>query len=113
MFFARFLVCCLLRVYTAREKGGRAPEADPLQVLIQQMVQEDLQITAQQLWHRLRNEEGKGVIISVDPEPPKSNHTIRMIHFRATDGKVKTAPISGLKHRLSRARRKMNVSLAG
>jgi hypothetical protein len=89
-------------------KGGQAPKADPLSNLIVDLHKEDPQMNGRQLFHALRKEVGKGVIISIDPDGPQSK-----IHFVAADGKVKTASLSGLKHRLSRARKKNIISVAG
>jgi hypothetical protein len=82
-------------------RGGKAPQRDPLQKLIEEIVCQDPKISQPQLWHRLRKEIGNGTIVSIDPEGPA-----RKIHFVASDGKVKTAAVSGLKDRLSRAKQK-------
>lgn len=90
------------------KKGGQAPKADPLSKLVVDLHKANPQMNSRQLFYALRKEVGKGIIVSIDPDGPH-----RLIHFAATDGKVKTASLSGLKHRLSRARKKNIVSLAG
>ncbi len=96
------------------QKGGRAAKSDPLQKLIEKLLQGNLQMNAGQLWHALRKELGKGVITAIDPEPSKDESDAnRKIHFVAADGKVKTAPVCGLKYRLSRAKKKITVSEGG
>lgn len=88
-------------------KGGKAAKRDRLQVLIEAIVAKEPGITERQLWHRLRAEIGNGVIVSIDLDAPASEGHTRRIHFLASDGKVKTAPVSGLKDRLSRAKAKI------
>ena len=88
-------------------KGGRAPKSDSLQELIQEIVHCDPRISQRALWHRLRSEIGKGIIVSIDAERSVAAGFVRKIHFVTGDGKVKTARISGLKNRLSRAKAKL------
>jgi hypothetical protein len=89
-------------------KGGRAPKSDSLQELIQKFVHEDPKISQRQLWYKLRTEIGKGIIVSIDAECPSEDGSLRKIHFMSGDGKVKTARVSGLKNRLSRAKAKLH-----
>jgi hypothetical protein len=89
-------------------KGGRAPKSDSLQELIQRFVHEEPKINRQRLWHRLRAEIGKGIVVSIDAESPSGEGSVRRIHFISRDGKVKTARVSGLKNRLSRAKAKLH-----
>lgn len=89
-------------------KGGRTPKSDSLQELIQKFVHEEPKLNQRQLWHRLRREIGKGIIVSIDADGPNGNDYVKRIHFVSGDGKVKTAPVSGLKNRLSRAKAKLN-----
>ena len=88
-------------------KGGRAPKSDSLQELIQNCAHENPKISQRELWHRLKKEIGKGIIVSIDAESPCEDGSVRKIHFMSSDGKVKTALVSGLKNRLSRAKAKL------
>lgn len=89
-------------------KGRKARKADALQTLILKFVREDLKITCQQLFYKLRSERGPGIAVSIDREsdfPP--GHILR-IHFVDRYGTPRTAPVRGLKDRLSRARKKIH-----
>lgn len=83
----------------ASRKGGRALKTDALQVLIETCVRERPDITQRQLWHRLNKHLGLGVIRAIDSQK---------IEFSARNGEPKTAPVSGLKDRLSRAKSKID-----
>jgi len=78
-------------------KGGSVPKTDALQMLIQVCVREAPEINRRKLWHRLRQELGRGTITAIDAQ---------RIEFRTSNGKFKISPVSGLKDRLSRAKRK-------
>ena len=88
--------------------GGKAPKTDTLSLLIHEIVSADRSIDQQRLLQRLKREEGKGIIDSIDRESELRAGDVREIHFRAHDGRIKTAPISGLKDRLTRIRAKIN-----
>jgi hypothetical protein len=80
-------------------KGGKAPKTDTLQELIVEIVRQKPAIQQQQLFYQLNAAVGKGVISSVDLESQR-------VCF-LTGGRPKTAPLSGLKDRLSRAKRQI------
>ena len=96
--------------------GGKAAKADSLQRIIADVVRQNPEIAVTQLLLELRKHQGDGIIDEVDAT---------RIYFRQTGraamsggGEVvgmkvisASAPISGLKHRLTRARR--NVSKEG
>lgn len=79
-------------------KGGKAKKSDPLQLLIEQVVQKRPSITVRQLERKLRNHQGIDPIVDIDN---------KLITFVATNGNLKEAKMSGLKHRLSRAKKKL------
>jgi hypothetical protein len=76
--------------------GGLAPKPDPLQILIQQLVREMPTINRRGLWFRLKDELGRGIIVAIDRKE---------IRFLTPRCGLKTAPVSGLKDRLHRAKR--------
>jgi hypothetical protein len=79
--------------------GGKAPKADALQKLIRQAVLANEKITEKELLKFLKTQDGEGVIDRIDE---------KSIHF-VTKGKIlKSAPISGLKDRLTRAKKEIN-----
>jgi hypothetical protein len=63
-------------------KGGKALKSDPLSKLIAHLCKENPQITAWQLLHALKSQVGKGVIISIDPEPSQPNGPRRILRGR-------------------------------
>lgn len=93
--------------------GGKAAKADSLQKIITDIVRQSPEIAVTQLLLELRKHQGGGIIDEVDGT---------RIYFRQTGtvamsggGKVvgmkvisASAPISGLKHRLTRARKKVS-----
>jgi hypothetical protein len=89
-------------------KGGRSQKTDVLQRIIIEIVRKRPRITAAQLQHILTREYYPHVIEDVDEES---------IHFTQPDGtkagKSKEAPISGLKDRLSRAKRTLKIAPTG
>jgi hypothetical protein len=84
-------------------KGGRSQKSDALQSLIQDIVQENPKITQGQLLRELTRKQKAGdVVVSIHEEPEG-----KMIHFVDEDETPKKASVSGLKDRLSRAKRKI------
>lgn len=77
-------------------KGGRAPKGDNLQKLIDRIVQKSPHITAPQLEAKLRVMQVSDCIQEIDE---------RTIWFTVSEDRTKTAKISGLKDRLSRAKK--------
>jgi hypothetical protein len=77
--------------------GGLARKADTLQILIQQLVRETPGMSRRELWFQLKREQGRGTIMAIDGKE---------IEFLTSNGKSKSATVSGLKDRLHRAKRK-------
>lgn len=77
--------------------GGRARRRDPLQERIIEIVSRSPEITERELLSRLRNEERGPVIQDIDGDE---------IWFNGRDGISKSASLSGLKDRLSRAKKR-------
>jgi hypothetical protein len=83
------------------KRGGTAPKADALQRLIVEIVQRKPNITEPELLGELENKKLQGIITDID-------HDLNLVEFRNNnDGQLKKAPISGLKDRLSRAKKKL------
>jgi hypothetical protein len=80
-------------------RGGQAEKSDALQQLIEQIAREDPKISGKALLRRLERDADGGVIEEVG----RDSHAIS---FRQANGTLGKAPISGLKDRLSRAKRK-------
>jgi len=79
-------------------KGGNAKKTDKLQLLIEQIVAQRRPITVRQLENELRARQSIGAIEEIDE---------MRIWFTNHNGQSKTATLSGLKDRLSRARTKL------
>jgi hypothetical protein len=77
-------------------RGGRPRRSDALQGLIVEIVARRPGIRASDLFDRLRNQEIGGIIEDVEDDK---------IHFRHSEHDSRSAPISGLKDRLARARK--------
>jgi hypothetical protein len=60
------------------------------------------------LFLALKDEPGSGTVASIDNESDVLADAPRMIHFAEDNGKLMTAPLSGLKDRLFRAKKKIN-----
>jgi hypothetical protein len=80
-------------------KGGLARKTDVLQELIERIVERNSAITLQALEARLREHQG------TEPIEDFSDGTIS---FTNHDGRMKDAALSGLKDRLSRAKKKLD-----
>lgn len=78
-------------------KGGIAERMDALQELIEEFVNSNPTLTARQLEDKLRANQDIEPIQDVDDE---------VVSFTTSDGRTKKAMLSGLKHRLTRARKK-------
>ena len=83
--------------------GGLARKTDALQMLIQQLVRETSGMSRRDLLYRLKREEGHGIITAIDGKE---------IKFLTSNGKSKSAPVSGLKDRLHRAKKGNRFALA-
>ena len=77
-------------------RGGLATKTDALQQIILKIVEKKPSITQPELVEQLRAHQHDGVIDDIDDAD---------ISFRAHTGKLKTAPLFGLKDRLSRAKK--------
>jgi hypothetical protein len=77
-------------------RGGLAKKSDALQQAIVGLVRKDPGMTVARLQGMLTRDRFPGLIEDVDEEK---------IWFRQPDGQSKTAPVSGLKDRLSRAKK--------
>jgi hypothetical protein len=87
-------------------RGGKLSKRDSLQKLILRIVGKNPTITTVELLRELRKHDGLGTIYSIDGKSPLLNGKGRMIHyFDDSLQKEKTAPLSGLKDRLSRAKK--------
>jgi hypothetical protein len=96
--FAAYARDCFRRGFA--RKAGRAAKADALQELILESVRRNPGLTERQLMMILRTNNNSGsAICDIDNE---------FIHFRSK-GKDKQAPISGLKDRLARAKKKIAI----
>ena len=78
-------------------KGGSAEKTDALQRLIEQFVEHNPHGTEPQLRSKLREHQAIDPIQDVNDE---------VVFFTTSDGRTKTAMLSGLKHRLTRARKR-------
>ena len=76
--------------------GGRAKKSDALQRLILDLVRNRPEITEAGLKAMLTRERFPGLIEEIDE---------KTISFCPPDGRLKESPLSGLKHRLSRAKK--------
>jgi hypothetical protein len=88
-------------------KGGRASMCDALQTLIEQIARENRKIDARALAIALKGDRGAGTVTSIDMEADVMAGEPKMIHFVGDDEKPRRAPLSGLKDRLYRARKKI------
>jgi hypothetical protein len=91
-------------------RGGRARKCDALQRLILRIVRRKLNINNQQVLYRLKKEIGDGTIISIDGRSDVLAGGVRKIHFYDDNGTEKTARVSGLKDRLSRAKKNIRAN---
>jgi hypothetical protein len=67
---------------TLAARGGRAPKADSLQKLIEQIVSAEPNVSESELRRRLSEEIGKGIITAIEPNDVPN----RCIHFRTDNG---------------------------
>lgn len=91
-------------------KGGKSARTDALQELIATCLAKHPLIGVMQLMAELEGEVGAGVVTSIDKPSDLLAGDIPCIHYVNDDGKPKTASLPGLKHRLSRGKRKINKS---
>jgi DNA-binding HxlR family transcriptional regulator len=100
-------VSALVKAEQAR-RAGRSKKTDTLQELILDIVRANQKITVAELLTRLRELDHKGIIEGVDtPEKPNPQ-----IYFIDRNGHGDQAPISGLKDRLTRARKVIAKEIA-
>jgi hypothetical protein len=88
-------------------KGGKAPKTDALQRWIIKTVRADKRISSGRLLLKIRElaKSGNSIFSEVSRRSDASDDQTEHICF--DDGESKTAPITGLKDRLSRAKRKI------
>jgi hypothetical protein len=94
--------------------GGKASKTDSLQRTIIDIVRQNSEMTCEALLTELRHRQGNGIIDDIDETHIYFRHTDATEPSRrrtSTEKLVKSnsAPISGLKHRLSRARNKIRM----
>jgi hypothetical protein len=89
-------------------RGGKAERTDPLQSVILEAVREQPTIQRNELLHLLRKlaREEHAVVWQVDEKSRLLVDQEEQIHFM-DGGRIATAPVSGLKDRLFRARKKI------
>jgi hypothetical protein len=83
------------------KKAGKNKKTDSLQKLILDIVRAYPQVTVSQLRARLESNKGKGIVDDMDCLGDSNP----LISFEGLRGRVKDAPLSGLKDRLTRARK--------
>jgi hypothetical protein len=83
-------------------RGGKCRKSDRLQELIEDIVAKKPRIDCPTLLRLLRGKQGAGVIVDVDED----------ITFDDSNGKLKSAEITGLKDRLYRAKKKFESQKA-
>ena len=89
-------------------KGGTAAKSDALQELILEVVLEYPKITVVKLLRELTKRLGDGIVDRIEEKCETVAGEGRRIHFfQGHDGAQKTASVSGLKDRLSRAKKKI------
>lgn len=89
-------------------KGGKSTKTDGLQGVILEIVRAEPEINTQRLLHRIRKmgKECHPVVFAVDRKFDLLEDQAEHIHF--TDkGRGRTSPVSGLKDRLSRAKKEI------
>ncbi len=84
-------------------KGGKTEKPDALQKLILERVPRNPDISEQQLLNELRRQRGNSCIYDI----AEDSEGALTIFFTEPDGRLGEAPVSGLKHRLSRAKKKL------
>jgi hypothetical protein len=98
--------------------GGKASRGAPLPQLIEDIVQKDMDITCDGLLEKLRLRQGDGIIDDIDDSriyfrSRRKTKRTATLGAGAEDIEKNTfstwAPISGLKHRLTRARNKIRT----
>jgi hypothetical protein len=81
------------------QQGGWTPKADPLTLLIRDIVKRNPGIREHQLLYKLKAEVGNGTICSID--------IYSHVEFHREDGQKVQLPISTIKDRLYRARKEI------
>ena len=91
-------------------KGGKALKGDTLSRLIEDLVRRDPTINKKALLIELQRQTNldDSIVISIDEEADVLAGDVRKIAFEDRNENQKSAPISGLKNRLARARAKIN-----
>jgi hypothetical protein len=84
-------------------RGGKARKCDALSQLIFEIVRDRPSITLPKLVHELRGERGAGIVTKIDSEGDALTG-VSMIHYVDDNDKSHSVPLSGLRHRLARAK---------
>lgn len=87
-------------------KGGRTPRRDALNDVIWSVLLKNPKIPESELLKGLAGEDGAGIVTRID-SPSESPAAEAYIHYVNDDGSEKSASVRGLKHRLSKIRKKM------
>jgi hypothetical protein len=93
-------------------KGGSSKKTDVLQALIVRIVREKPSITELELLKKLKAMSHGEAIEDIDDVANLKSGEKPQIHFQSRDGGSRFAPVSGLKHRLSRARKIVEKDIA-
>jgi len=86
-------------------RGGEKDKSNALQQLIVEIARENSDITQNELFQKLRSQEGEGIIFSIDGNCSVLAGDGRKIHFYNHQGLPKKASVDGLKDRLFRAKK--------
>jgi hypothetical protein len=78
-------------------KGGKAAKSDALNRIISEAVRARPKLSEEELLRYLQQLEGAGVVVEIN------NEYVSFVNY--SDGRTKDASMSGLKHRLSRAKK--------
>ena len=92
-------------------RGGTSRKTDALQELIVTIVREKPGITEAELLEKLKSMSHGAIIDDIDEASEPEGENEPRIYFHR-DGRSKSAPISGLKDRLSRARKVVSKGVA-
>jgi hypothetical protein len=87
-------------------KGGKQAKPDALQRVIEKIVKKKPSTTGHELLRELPDAEWAGTVTKIDKKGEVLARVV-MIHFVEENETPKVAPVSGLKDRLSRAKKKI------
>jgi hypothetical protein len=87
-------------------KGGKQAKPDALQKVIEKIVKKAPKITGHKLLHEFADAEWAETVTKIEKKD-EALAGVAMIHFVEENGTPRVAPVSGLKDRLSRAKKKI------